>query len=142
MPESGHFRFGAPRCKHSAEYHSSHLVEAVTEPHQDWMNNIISKLASAAQFLLDIGQYDEAISCFKTLSEGDDTYENGDYAFGIARAYEGKGELEAVLEWYQIAQENNPPVLHFSDGIRRVEGQLQRFKKKRLEDEDQEPTKE
>jgi tetratricopeptide (TPR) repeat protein len=89
----------------------------------DWhakVGEVYTRLHNTAHYLVDHGHYDQAIRCFESLSLGDDSYETGDYAYGIGRAYEGKGEIKTALDWYRIAHELNSPIPEFSDGILRM----------------------
>jgi len=84
------------------------------------IGKIITQLHNIAHLLVDIGWFDEAIACFEVLSLGDDSYECGEFAYGLGRAHEGKGDHEAALDWYRIAYENNPEVPEFAAGIARI----------------------
>ena len=88
------------------------------------IGTVITKLHDIANYLIRIGEFDEAIACFKVLSLGDDSFENGDYAYGIGRAREGKGDLIQSLAWFRVAYENNPPMPQFEAGIARVMAKL------------------
>jgi len=88
------------------------------------MGKIISRLHQVGHYLIDHGHYDMGREVFETLSLGDDSYENGDFAYGLGRACEGKGELKAALDWYRIAYENNPPVPQFEASVQRVTDKL------------------
>lgn len=102
------------------------MAETLEDDHfRLWSGKIITQLLNTGHFLVDIGQFDQAIACFETLSWGDDSYENGDYAFGFGRAFEGKGDLAKALEWYRIAFENNPPIPGFRAGIERVTAKIE-----------------
>lgn len=92
---------------------------------RDKIGGIFTCLHNTGHFLVDHGHYDEAIRCFQALSQGDDSYENGAYAYGLGRAWEGKGDLKVALDWYRIAYENNPPVPEFEAGIRRATAALE-----------------
>ena len=93
------------------------------EQKENWhrkLGKIFTRLHSVGHFLIAQGFFDEALKCFEDLSYNDDTYECGDYAYGIGLCYEGKGDLEKALEWLRIAYVNNPPVWTFSESIERV----------------------
>lgn len=89
-----------------------------------WVGKVVTRLGQLGHQLVDLGHFEEAISCFETLSWGDDTYENGDYAYGLGRAFEGKGNFVKALDWYRIAHENNPHAPEFGQGIERVTAKI------------------
>jgi len=81
-------------------------------------------LLAASRALIEAGRFDEAIEALKALSWGDETYENGDYAFDLARCYEAKGELAEALRFYEIAFRENPPVPGRAEAVERLKASV------------------
>ncbi|MCA3633726.1 MAG: tetratricopeptide repeat protein [Methylobacterium sp.] len=77
-------------------------------------------LLAASRALIEAGRFDEAIEALKALSWGDETYENGDYAFDLALCYEAKGDFPQALRYFEIALRENPPVPGRAGAVERL----------------------
>lgn len=88
------------------------------------LSRILTTLFELAGFLRESGHMDEAIEALKALSWGDETYENGDYAFDLALCYEAKGDFPQALRYFEIALRENPPVPGRAEAVERLKASV------------------
>lgn len=81
---------------------------------------VFTELTNVAIFLRENGFPERALQCLFVLSEGDNTYETGTYAYEIGRCYETLGDLKEAARFFAIAVEQNPAITEFRVAAERL----------------------
>ena len=81
---------------------------------------VFTELTNAATFLRENGFPKRALECLFVLSEGDNTYETGTYAYEIGLCYETLGDAGEAARFFTIAVEQNPAVAEFRIAAERL----------------------
>jgi tetratricopeptide (TPR) repeat protein len=82
---------------------------------------VFTELTNVAIFLRDNGYPERAILSLMILSEGDETYETGVYAYEIGRCYEDLGKRDEAATFFRIAVMENPAIPEFREAAERYE---------------------
>ncbi len=87
---------------------------------QKYVGRLASQLHDAAIALREAGLFKEALKSFFLLSERDDSYDAGGYAYQIGLCFEGEKNYEAAREWYLKAFEEGPFMDEYKAALERI----------------------
>lgn len=82
----------------------------LTDAQRRKIGRVLTELADLGTFLREHGYYQRAIQVFLILSEGDETFEAGAYAFEIGLCYEALNCPNEAKEYFDIAVRENPEI--------------------------------